>query len=246
MLTPQAPPSTSVLVSPTAHWPNPCRPHHDPGPGLGHSQAPPTSPSHYFVSRLPLSVCPLSLGSSHGPLLGLGPAFRLLPHLLGLFPGSAHSPSPSPVTLGPAPGSSHSPVSSQAPPTALVGSWAALSASVPPSSATCKSVPSAGLGPARPTDLELPFWRAGRLAVRSQGPDASCVPFWVPRRGRWRRRGPEARGESATANRRAWRRRPRESAAQTEAARRGLQAKGRGRRTGSSAAGGRSGPAAPP
>lgn len=115
-------------------------PHHGPGPGLGRSQAPAASPSHYFVSRFSLSICSLPLGSAHGPL-DCGLAFRLLPYLMGLFPRLRPQCYLDPVTLSPAPapGSSHSSDPSQAPPTALVWSWAALTDSVPPSSPNRKS-----------------------------------------------------------------------------------------------------------
>lgn len=194
---------------------------------------PPTNTSHYFCFQIPLSPNPLSLGSPHRKFLGFGPASRLLPYLLGLFPGPAHRPSPAPL-----PGSSYGPrrVPDCSPRLA------------PPFSFSRKSRPVPGLWPARPTGLQVWSFASGRPEGRRFGPSVPTILeflYWSRGRGRWRRRGPHARGESAATNRRVWRRRPRESAAQTEAARRALRAEGRGRRAGCLAAGGRRGPATP-
>lgn len=190
----------------------------------------PTSTSHYFYFQIPLSYNPLSLGSPHLKFLGFGPASRLLPYLLGLFPGPAHRPSPVPL-----PGSSHGPglfPGSSHGPRRVPGCVPRLA---PPFSSSRKSRPVPGLWPARPTGLQVWSFASGRPESRRFGPSVPTILeflYWSRGRGRWRRRGPHARGESAATNRRAWRRRPRESAAQTEAARRALRAEGRGRRAG--------------
>lgn len=187
MLTPQVPPTTSSLqASPKALCANQRRPHRNPGLGLGLTRV--TAHKHIplLCFQIPLTDNRLSLGCAHRTPLGLGSACRLLLHLLGLFPGSAHGPSPGPVTLSPAhaPGSSLSPRlflgSSHGPPR-VPGCAHRLA---PPFSLSRKSRPAVGLWPARPANSRfgalLPTARKVGGSVPASQRFLSSF-YWAPR-----------------------------------------------------------------
>lgn len=158
------------------------------------------------------------------------PRLQAPPTPLGTLP-RLHPPARSgPVPLSPAP------VSAEASPRALVRSGPGLRSSPRPALLARSQVPPRCWLVAREAyGFQVWSFASGRPEGRRFGPSIPTILeplYWSRGRGRWRRRGPHACGESAAANRLSWRRRPRESAAQTEAARRALRAEGRGRRAG--------------
>lgn len=231
VLSPQVPPTTSSLEASTkAYCANQCRLHGNPGPGLGRTQV--TAHKHIPLLLFPdsshrqsalLMLCARLVSPPRprlqAPPIPLGTLPRLRPSAKPCpSPGSSHGP-------GLFPGSSHGsgPVPGSAPCLA------------PPFSPARKPRPVPWLVAREAYGLLVWSFASGRPEGRRFGPSVPVILeflYWSRGRGRWRRRGPHARGESAATNRRAWRRRPRESAAQTEAVRRALRAEGRGRRAG--------------
>lgn len=153
-------------------------------------------------------------------------------------PSSTHRPTPGPVTLSlaPVPGSSLSPhflLGSSHGPSRVPGCAPRPAPPRPALLARPPVPPRCWLLAREASGFQVWSFASGRPEGRRFGPSVPTILEFLYRsrgRGRCRQRGPHALGESAATNRQAWRRRPRESAAQTEAARRALRAEGRGRR----------------
>lgn len=231
VLSPQVPPTTSSLQASTkAYCANQCRLHSNPGPGLGRTQV----TAHKHIPLL------LFLDSSHrqsallmlcAPLVSPPrPRLQAPPIPRGTLPRLRPSAKPCP-----SPGSSHGPRSL---PRLLPRLWSrpGLRSLPRPALLARPQAPPRSWRVAREAyGLLVWSFASGRPEGRRFGPSVPVILeflYWSRGRGRWRQRGPHARGESAATNRRAWRRQPRESAAQTEAVRRALRAEGRGRRAG--------------